>query len=194
MTLGGHAKEILKCDISCLGYFEVNDRWIIFETNWRVVVFERGAKIHTCSNEWRSSKSVFTEDKYLYFANRKSELVCLDTATFVEKVVLQTVWLMNAAFNERDFLAISQDGVLQNNSGASSPLKSTFKHLDNMNWDAMTSVGEYTIIAGSGRKSLTTGAQLSDHNHFLLVDRSMRVANQVEPLAIEWKAGTLILD
>ena len=181
----GVLRERLKVYSDCLAFKVVGQRIVAFlET---VAIFQNGKQIRTCSRMWANQHSLFAEYNKVYFPSVGYELIEWNVETFEEKVLMHEVYAMSGVPSDRNFLAVSWDGLLQT-SQAKKNLKEVFPKMNKFNWTALLSTNHHAVVAGCSETSIQSGDNLPRwHNVFLLVHLTcLEVANKHGPIAVEW--------
>ena len=175
----------------CHAFFVIAQRYVAVLGSGQVVVYEQDKLMHKCKNTWMNHFSVFAEQNKVFFFNSNTELIQLDALTLQEVPVLTDVAAVSGSPSTSDFISISQTGVLKNNK-SSKNLKDVFKHMKDLNWSAITSMGRYGVVAGYSRRSIVTGKKTEGiSNIFLLVHlHNFEVINHKLPLVLSWIGGS----
>ena len=114
---------------------EVGQRTVIFLSDGRIVVYENGQLIKTCSYKWdkESQHWFFFENSIMHFLSDECKLIKWNLQSFKEKVLMRDVYSMSGVLSDPHFVTISFDGLMQTGQ-VKKQLKEDFPKMQQCAW------------------------------------------------------------
>ena len=184
----GHVLEKLRFEKICWEVKDAGHRTVAFLGNEKLAVFENGKQVAVCGEKWANCRCVSVDNSRVYFPSAKRQLIRFDCETLLTETLLHEVHAVDGTPGDRQFLAVSEDGLLQSRD-TTKHLKQCFPRMSYCHWRAVQVLGDYAVVAGHSSHHLLNGNRLQLWNNvfLLLLLAGLEVVNQKTPLLTDWK-------